>query len=100
MLDLLDLLRLRFAREDCARLAKLASLARDMLDLLRLRFARENCARLAKLASLARNMLDLHRLREYVGNKRKKSKFEANNIFKKKPSQKEKNWEIKQKNYF
>ena len=32
--------------------------------------------------------------------KRKKSKFEANNIFKKKPSQKEKNWEIKQKNYF
>ena len=45
-------------------------------------------------------MLDLHRLREYVGNKRKKSKFEANNIFKKKYSQKEKNWEIKQKNYF
>ena len=33
MLDLLDLLRLRFAREDCARLAKLASLARNMLDL-------------------------------------------------------------------
>ena len=62
----------------------------DLLDLLRLRFAREDCARLAKLASLARNMLDLHRLREYVGNKRKKSKFEANIFSKRNPAKKKK----------
>ena len=95
MLALAGLRRLREAGE-----ARFARNMLDLLDLLRLRFAREDCARLAKLASLARNMLDLHRLREYVGNKRKKSKFEANNIFKKKPSQKEKNWEIKQEIYF
>ena len=70
---MLDLLRLRFAREDCARLAKLASLARnmlDLLDLLRLRFAREDCARLAKLASLARNMLDLQILGKFSEKRR------------------------------
>ena len=74
MLDLLDLLRLRFAREDCARLAN--SLRSQETCLI--------CIDCANMLEISEKRADLKLI-----------------IFSKRnPAKKKKNWEIKQEIYF